>query len=102
MDATTMSPPAVYPCPPPEAQRSIYAEWEDEAARFKWIQSETAGRDLGESAIRQWGREHWWGYLRARWMEHLQGKCFWIELDRGDYGLLDRAFLDRKDLLDRI
>ena len=47
-------------------------------------------------------KEHWTGYLRARWVEHLQGKCFWIELDRGDYGLLQRMFQDQQPLLDAI
>lgn len=82
--------------------RSLHADSRDEAARFKWIESQKAGRDLGEEAIRQWVQRHWWGYLRARWLEHLQGNCFWIELDRGDFGLLTRAFGDEKDLLDQI
>lgn len=82
--------------------RSIYADCECEADRFKWIESEKAGRDLGEPAIRRWVQDHWWGYLRAKWLEHLQGKCFWVELDRGDYGLLVRAFHEQRDLLDDI
>ncbi len=105
MDApqATVPPPTPPACPtPPAVRRSIYADCQAEAERFKWIVSERAGHDLGEDAIRQWVREHWWGYLRARWLEHLQGKCFWIELDRGDYGFLQRAFQDRKYLLDAI
>jgi hypothetical protein len=81
---------------------SLYVGAEQEALRFKWIESEKAGRDLGEAAIRRWVQNHWWGYLRARWLEHLQGKRFWIELDRGDFGLLQRRFLDDALLLDRI
>lgn len=81
---------------------SVYIECEKEAALFKWIESEKAGCDLGEAAIRRWVKDHWWGYLRARWLEHLQGKVFWLELDRGDFGLLDRAFHDQAILLDRI
>jgi hypothetical protein len=81
---------------------SVYVESEQEALRFKWIESEKAGRDLGESAIRRWVQTHWWGYLRARWVEHLQGKRFWVELDRGDFGLLQRKFQDSTLLLDRI
>ncbi len=30
--------------------------------------------------------------MRHRWLEHLQGKTFWIELDHQDFGLLRRAF----------
>ena len=81
---------------------SVYTESEQEALRYKWIESEKAGHGLGEDAIRLWVKRHWWGYLRARWLEHLQGKCFWVELDRGDFGLLQREFHDNTLLLDRI
>jgi hypothetical protein len=81
---------------------SVYVDCEQEAQRFKWIESERAGRDLGESAIRKWVQQHWWGYLRARWLEHLEGKRFWVELDRGDFGLFHRRFQDTEFLLDRI
>jgi hypothetical protein len=81
---------------------SVWTDWEKEANRFKWIESEKAGCDLGEQAIRRWVKEHWWGYLRARWLEHLQGKQFWEELDRGDFGLLQRRFHENTLLLDRI
>src|SRR5437588_13116862 len=81
---------------------SLYVEGEQEALRYKWIESEKAGHDLGEAALRLWVKEHWWGYLRARWLEHLQGKRFWVELDRVDFGLLQRKFQDDALLLDRI
>jgi hypothetical protein len=74
------------PCP--GVRLSVYDEGEEEAKRHKWIESEKAGRDLGEWAIRCWVKEHWNGFLRARWLEHLQGTTFWIELDRDDFGLL--------------
>ncbi len=83
-------------------QASVYVESEREALQYKWIESEKAGRDLGDGAIRHWVQQHWWGYLRARWLEHLQGKKFWVELDRGDFGLLQRQFHDNTLLLDRI
>ena len=81
---------------------SVYVDGEQEALKYKWIESERAGHDLGEVAIRRWVQCHWWGYLRARWLEHLQGKRFWVELDRGDFGLLQRRFQDSTLLLDRI
>jgi hypothetical protein len=83
-------------------QASLFADCEQEVQRFKWIESERAGRDLGESAIRKWIQQHWWGYLRARWLEHLEGRRFWKELDRGDFGLLQRRFHENELLLDRI
>jgi hypothetical protein len=81
---------------------SVYEECEHEIQRYKWIESERAGRDLGEDAMRRWVKEHWWGYLRSRWLEHLQGRRFWVELDRGDFGLLLHRFHDNTLLLDRI
>lgn len=81
---------------------SIYDECRKEEDQFKWIESEKVGYDLGEQAVRLWMREHWNGYLRARWLEHLQGKCFWIELDRGDFGLLESQFQDQSELLSPI
>ena len=86
----------------PVDKASVFIDGEREANEFKWIESERAGRDLGEAAIRRWVQCHWWGYLRARWLEHLQGKRFWVELDRGDYGLLQHRFRERSLLLDRI
>ena len=71
---------------------SLHKCGEEEALRFKWIESEKAGCDLGETAIRAWIGQHWRGFLRHRWLEHLQGKTFWIELDQRDFGLLRRAF----------
>jgi hypothetical protein len=78
----------------PSARLSVRDHGEQEAKRHKWIESEKAGRDLGEWAIRCWVREHWNGFLRARWLEHLQGRAFWIELDHNDFGLLQREFQD--------
>lgn len=69
---------------------SIYVEGRKEAERYKWICSEQAGCDLGEPALYRWVWDHWNGYLRARWLDHLEGKTFWLELDRGDFGLFQR------------
>jgi hypothetical protein len=81
---------------------SVYADCEQEIQRYKWIASEKAGRDLGEAAERRWVKEHWWGYLRSRWLEHLEGKHFWVELDHGDFGFLLRTFDGDPVLLDRV
>lgn len=77
-------------------RRSVHKVGRDEALSFKWIESEKAGYDLGEFAIRLWVRRHWNGFLRARWIQHLEGKVYWIELDHDDFGLLDRAFPDSR------
>jgi len=72
-----------------------------EAERHKWIESEKAGRDLGDHAIRLWVREHWHTFLRERWLEHIQGRTYWIELDQGDFGLLQGPSADHP-LIDEI
>jgi hypothetical protein len=63
-----------------------------EAEKHKWIESQKAGRDLGEAALRDWSRRYWWHWCRDRWIEHLSGERFWSELDQHDYGLLKRDF----------
>lgn len=83
------------------ARLSVHYVGEAEAQRYKWIESEKAGRDLGEVALRSWIHKHWNGFLRARWLEHLQGRAFWIELDHNDFGLLQREF-QNSDLLNDI
>lgn len=85
-----------------EVECSVFAASEVEALRHKWIESERACCDLGEAAIRQWVRDHWWGYLRARWVEHIEGARYWRELDRGDFGILKHQFHEDALLLDRI
>ncbi len=83
-------------------KKSVHRECIEEENKHKWIESEKAGYDLGEACVRRWVKEHWRGYLRAKWVEHLQGKCFWVELDRGDFGLLQRKFQAQAALLDLI
>lgn len=81
---------------------SVYADSEQEANAYKWIVSQKAGRDLGDDAIREWVKLHWWGFLRHRWIEHLQGRRYWLELDRNDFGLLLREFDAERQLLDEL
>jgi hypothetical protein len=83
-------------------KHSLFPLCDQEVLRHKWIESQKVGYDLGEVAINQWVQMHWMGYLRARWVEHLQGKCFWAELHQCDFGLLQRKFHDRPELLDAI
>jgi len=80
----------------------VHVECVEEANRHKWIESEKAGRDLGEQAILNWVRQHWNGYLRTRWLEHLEGVNFWIELDHDDFGLLHQKFQQSPHLKDII
>lgn len=67
------------------------AAWR-EAEKHKWIESEKAGRDLGDQAIHDWSRRFFRRWCRDRWIEHLSGSCYWCELDKSDFGLLQRDF----------
>lgn len=74
-----------------------------EVAECRWYSSENVGYDVGqERAIDEYKKRYWNGSVRAKWLEHLQGKTFWTELDQNDFGLLKHRFLDQQLLLDRI
>jgi len=73
-----------------------------EAEKHKWIESEKAGRDLGEAALWDWSRRYWWKWCRDRWIEHLFGEKYWSELDHDDFGMLKRNFHHNDTLIERI
>lgn len=81
---------------------SLYAEAVKEAERHKWIESEKRGRDLGDSAIRDWYRRHWNHYCRYRRMEHLRGQRRWREFGEEDFGHLYDMIVQGDLLVDRI
>ena len=69
-------------------RRSLDLDSWAEACAEAWYRSQEAGYDQGEQAMRQWVRRHWRGFLRARWVEHMQGARFWLELAREEFGML--------------
>lgn len=83
-------------------RKHLFDEATCEAHRHKWIESEKAGHDLGDAAIRDWHKLHWRKFTRERWMEHLNGQTFWDELDNNDFGLLARNFADHSPLVGQI
>lgn len=83
-------------------RRSLREESWGEACKERWYQSQKAGCDLGEHALRLWVRQHWQGFLRARWIEHMLGERFWIELGRDEFGILRDTPVDLRPLLDAI
>lgn len=86
----------------PAGNKSVYVEFTSEYDRHKWIETGCVNYDLGEDAVRRWVRDHWHGFLRHKWIDHLEGREFWVELDRGDFGLLQREFQDQRPLLKQI
>lgn len=76
--------------PPGVHSHSLIADGKTEAQKYKWYRSEEAGCDVGEVAIKQWINEHWNGYLRSRWLEHLHGTTHWYELRKCKFGILKK------------
>ncbi|MFW5857993.1 MAG: response regulator [Planctomycetota bacterium] len=88
--------------PLPEERGRLFDEATREADRYKWIESEKAGHDLGENALRDWHKNYWRSWCRERWIEHLHGDRFWVELDQNDYGLLRRQFSDNLEVAEKV
>ena len=86
----------------PDIKKSIYESSKEEIARHKWIESEKAGRDLGEKAIEDWSKNHWYEYLRARLIEHARGQTFWLEIQNCRFGILNQINISNPLLLDRV
>jgi hypothetical protein len=78
----------------PPVRKSLHEAAMAEALRHKWIESEKAQRDLGDWAIVSWFHKHWNAFARRCWVEHLEGRVFWIELDHGDFGMLQKELSD--------
>ncbi|MDY3555790.1 hypothetical protein R5W24_004936 [Gemmata sp. JC717] len=74
----------------------------EEAERFRWIESEKAGYDLGEAAIQQWVARHWTAFVRGRALAHLTGRRFWLSMPREDFGALSRQFPHDRELIDEV
>ncbi len=89
--------------PPPEERHSLFEEASKEAHRHKWIESEKAGYDLGDGAIRDWHKKFWRTFCRECYIEHVRGETYWTELDNGDFGLLVNKFQENTaELVDQI
>lgn len=82
--------------------RSIHEYCQIDEAIHRWLECEKAQCDLGIIVVEQWVEKYWNKFLRARWIEHLEGKYFWIELDRGDFGLLQSDIRNCHELFDPI
>jgi hypothetical protein len=83
-------------------RQSLFQEALGEAERHKYLESEKAGHDLGQSAIEDWHRRHWTIWLRHRWLEHLLGTTCWEEFEPERFGRLRALFGAHARLLDEI
>ena len=88
--------------PPDVPTRSVFALSINEINVHKWIVSKCAGYDKGQEAVSEWIYKYWHKFLCSRWIEHLQGVAYWIELDRNSWGNLKEAFPNDRELLGQI
>jgi len=86
----------------PMEAKSLFEEALAEAHRHKHIESEKAGRDLGQKAIEDWHRRHWTIWLRHRWLEHLLGEQCWREFEPWRFGRLRTLFAAHRALMDEV
>lgn len=84
------------------SESCLYEEALREAERYKWIESQKQGRDLGDSAIREWYRVYWPQYCRCKQMEHLSGDRCWPEFGDESFGQLYSLIVTGDLLVDRI
>ncbi len=83
-------------------RRSLDDESVREALEYKWYLSQERGYDVGPAALDAWIDDHWSGFLRARWIEHMLGVRFWTELGREEFGMLKQEFGEFRTILDEI
>jgi hypothetical protein len=81
---------------------SVYVEAFKEAERYKWIESQKHGRDLGDHAIRQWYATYWPLYCREKRIEHLWGHREWHEFQDTKFGHINALVLTGDILVDRV
>jgi hypothetical protein len=78
-------------------KRSLYREATFEARRYQEKHPEKS-----ERASREWNIQYWWPWARSRWLEHIRGQIFWIELGEDDFDLTNRGIFGNQELLDSI
>lgn len=78
-------------------KESLYREADIEMKRF---QKEILWGP--EEAAKEWNRRHWWEWARKRWLEHIKGEMFWIELGEDDFNLVNKGISCDKYLLEQI
>jgi len=81
---------------------SLHNEALAEALKYKWIESQKQGRDLGEAALKAWFRKHWLPFCRECRLEHIEGMCRWVEFAEHEFGQVYQLLLNGDLLLDRI
>lgn len=86
----------------PVTTLSLYDDGLKEAERHKWIESQKCGRDVGDSAMRDWYCRYWFRYVRCRRLEHVTGIRAWKEFGSEDFGKVGQLMEEGDPLLEKI
>jgi hypothetical protein len=85
------------------AKRSSVYEQADQAVQeHKWIESEKAGRDLGDEAVKHWSRSHWLRFYRWRLLQHLRGEVYFREFHPRTFAVVSNQLKVPPELLEAI
>ena len=87
---------------PADAPMSLYEYAFREAERYKWLESERRGYDVGDGAIREWYAARWPHFCRTCQLQHVAGRVRWKEFDPALFASLHEAIASGDLLADRI
>jgi len=87
--------------PAVEHHSVVYHAAADYAAQ-KHLDWERLRYDVHETASEHWRKRYWRLWFRARWVEHLLGQKYWVEMGEDNFALLTRSGGHHPVLLDRI
>ncbi len=85
-----------------KAELSVYEQAEKACQEHKWLESEKAGRDLGDEAVRNWSRSHWLRFYRWRFVQHLRGDVYFREFHPRSFAIVSNYHKLSRDLLEEI
>jgi len=85
-----------------EPGQSVYEEAEQAVLEHKWLESEKAGRDLGDEAVLHWTRSHWLRFYRWRFVQHLRGEAYFREFHPRTFAIVTSRSQNSPKLLEDI
>lgn len=84
-----------------EKHSIMYHAAADYAAK-KHLDWERFSYDIEETASEDWKRRFWRLWFRVRWVEHLLGDRYWIEMGEQNFGVLRRGEPHNPMLVSRV
>src|SRR5262245_32868225 len=85
-----------------QKRSSVYEQADRAVQEHKWIESEKAGRDLGDEAVKHWSRSHWLRFYRWRLVQHLRGEVYFREFHPRTFAVASSQLKVSVELLEAI